>query len=150
MIVSRWSWRVSEVFVSTDARHACHHSVIGSTMGRIPEVQVRIPSKGMGTFFPHTVSSTFRLSLTHTHTHTHTHTPKRTNARTHRAQLCFGSNIASTAAQNVLKRSSFDNLSKTEYMTTHGDEAKIVCYSEFLAYAIMRRTSVKLRKSSDL
>ena len=27
----------------------------------------------MGTFFPHTVSSIFRLSLTHTHTHTHTH-----------------------------------------------------------------------------
>ena len=35
----------------------------------------------MGTFFPHTVSSIFRLSLTHTHTHTHTHA--RTHARTH-------------------------------------------------------------------
>ena len=40
---------------------------------RIPEIQVRIPSRAMGTFFPHTVSSIFRLSLTHTHTHTHTH-----------------------------------------------------------------------------
>ena len=38
---------------------------------RIPEIQVRIPSRAMGTFFPHTVSSIFRLSLTHTHTHTH-------------------------------------------------------------------------------
>ena len=37
---------------------------------RIPEIQVRIPSRVMGTFFPHTVSSIFRLSLTHTHTHT--------------------------------------------------------------------------------
>ena len=35
---------------------------------RIPEIQVRIPSRAMGTFFPHTVSSIFRLSLTHTHT----------------------------------------------------------------------------------
>ena len=33
-----------------------------------------IPSREMGTFFPCTVSSIFRLSLTHTHTHTHTHT----------------------------------------------------------------------------
>ena len=31
---------------------------------RIPEIQVRIPSRAMGTFFPHTVSSIFRLSLT--------------------------------------------------------------------------------------
>ena len=34
---------------------------------RIPEIQVRIPSRAMGTFFPHTVSSIFRLSLTHVH-----------------------------------------------------------------------------------
>ena len=33
---------------------------------RILEIQVRIPSRAMGTFFPHTVSSIFRLSLTHT------------------------------------------------------------------------------------
>ena len=39
---------------------------------RIPETQVRIPSRAMGTFFPHTVSSIFRLSLTLTRTHTHT------------------------------------------------------------------------------
>ena len=32
---------------------------------RIPEIQVRIPSRAMGIFFPHTVSSIFRLSLTH-------------------------------------------------------------------------------------
>ena len=38
-------------------------------------------SRGMGTFFPHIVSSIFRLSLTHTHTHTHTHT------RTHTLSL---------------------------------------------------------------
>ena len=31
---------------------------------RIPEIQVRIPSRAMGTFSPHTVSSIFRLSLT--------------------------------------------------------------------------------------
>ena len=31
-------------------------------------------------FFPHTVSSIFRLSLTHTHTHTHTCTRTHTNA----------------------------------------------------------------------
>ena len=39
---------------------------------RIPEIQVRIPSRAMGTFFPHTVSSIFCLSLTHSCTHTHT------------------------------------------------------------------------------
>ena len=47
---------------------------------RIPEIQVRIPSRAMGTFFPHTVSSSFRLSLTHTHTHIQ----KRTHKSTHR------------------------------------------------------------------
>ena len=54
---------------------------------RIPEIQVRIPLRAMGTFFPHTVSSIFRLSLTLTHTHTHTHlhihTGTHTCARTH-------------------------------------------------------------------
>ena len=35
---------------------------------RIPEIQVRIPSRAMGSFSPHTVSSIFRLSLIHTHT----------------------------------------------------------------------------------
>ena len=33
------------------------------------------PVEGNGHFFPHTVSSIIRLSLTHTHTHTHTHNP---------------------------------------------------------------------------
>ena len=85
---------MSEVFVSTDARCACYRGVIASRMGTYPrrtgsnpvegmgpffphavssifrlslthpEVQVRIPSRAMGTFFPHTVSSIFRLSLT--------------------------------------------------------------------------------------
>ena len=41
---------VSEVFVSTDARHACPRSVIGSTMGAYPRGTGRIPSRGMGTF----------------------------------------------------------------------------------------------------
>ena len=41
----------------------------------------RIPSRAMGTFFPHTVSSIFRLSLTHT-THAHRHTHARTHTET--------------------------------------------------------------------
>ena len=48
---------VPAVVVQSEARWA-----------RIPEIQVRIPSRAMGTFFSHTVSSIFRLSLTHTHT----------------------------------------------------------------------------------
>ena len=48
---------VPAVVVQSEARWA-----------RIPEIQVRIPLRAMGTFFPHTVSSIFRLSLTHTHT----------------------------------------------------------------------------------
>ena len=63
------------MFVSPDGRRACRRGAIGSTMGAYPRdtvrnVQVRIPSTTMGTFLPHTVSSNFRLSLTHTHTHT--------------------------------------------------------------------------------
>ena len=46
---------------------------------RIPEIQVRIPSRAMGTFFPHSVSSIFRFSLTHTHAHKHTHEYKHTH-----------------------------------------------------------------------
>ena len=38
----------------------------------------------MGTFFPHTVSSIFRLSSTHTHTHTHTRARAHTHTHTHR------------------------------------------------------------------
>ena len=72
---------MSEVFVSTDARRACPRGVI--RWARIPEVQVRIPSRGMGTFSPHAISSIFRLSLTHTHTHTHARTHARTHAHTH-------------------------------------------------------------------
>ena len=55
---------------------------------RIPEIQVRIPSRAMGTFFPHTVSSVFRLSLTHTHTHTHAHVRTAPPPPTH-TYLCF-------------------------------------------------------------
>ena len=64
---------MSEVFVSTDVIEACLLSWCGRKHdGRIPEVQVRIPSRGRGTFFPHAVSSIFRHSLTHTHTHIQT------------------------------------------------------------------------------
>ena len=42
---------MSEVFVSTDPRRAWSHGVIRRTMGTyIPKVQVRIPSRAMGTF----------------------------------------------------------------------------------------------------
>ena len=69
---------VSEVFVSTDARHACSRGVIGSTMDAYPRGTDLNPVEGNGHFFSHAVSSIFRLSLTHTHTHTHarTHTHK--------------------------------------------------------------------------
>ena len=77
-----------------------HTHTSAARWARIPEVQVRIPSRAMGTFFPYTVSSIFRLSLTHTHTrrgewalfplmpsalsfvflwHTHTHTHTHTS-----------------------------------------------------------------------
>ena len=61
---------VSEVFVSTDGRRACRRGAIGSTMGAYPRDTGSNPVEGNGHFFPHTVSSIFRLSLTHTHTHT--------------------------------------------------------------------------------
>ena len=47
--------------------------VIGSTVGAYPRGTGSNPVEGNGHFFPHTVSSIFRLSLTHTHTHTHTY-----------------------------------------------------------------------------
>ena len=59
---------------------------------RIPEIQVPIPSRAMGTFSPHTVSSIFRLSL-HTHTHTHTHTHARARTHTH----CVGTRVSEHA-----------------------------------------------------
>ena len=59
--------RVSEVFVSNDARCACSRGVIASTMGAHPRGTVSNPVEGMGTFFPHAISSIFRLSLIHTH-----------------------------------------------------------------------------------
>ena len=76
----RW---VSEVFVSTDARRACSRAVIGSTVGAYPmRGRVRIPSRGMGTFFPHAVSSIFHLSLTRTHARARARTHARTHAHT--------------------------------------------------------------------
>ena len=64
---------VSEVFVSTDARRAYPRGVIGSTMGTYPRGTGSNPVEGNGHFFPHTVSSIFRLSMTHVHTHIHKH-----------------------------------------------------------------------------
>ena len=52
---------MSEVFVQTDARRACSRGVIGSTMGAYPRGTGSNPIEGMGHFFPHTVSSIFRL-----------------------------------------------------------------------------------------
>ena len=57
------------MFVSTDGRRACRRGAIGSTMGAYPRDTGSNPVEGNGHFFPHTVSSIFRLSLTHTHTH---------------------------------------------------------------------------------
>ena len=48
-------------------KHTHTHTHTHTLWARIPEIQVRILSRAMGTFFPHTVSSIFRLSLTHTH-----------------------------------------------------------------------------------
>ena len=62
------------MFVSTDAKRPYPRGVIGSTVGTYPRGTGSNLVEGMGTFFPHTVSSVFRLSLTHTHTHTHTRT----------------------------------------------------------------------------
>ena len=70
-----------EVFVSTGTRRACSRGVIGSTMGAYPRGTCSKYVQGNGHIFPHTVSSIFRLALTHTHTHTHTHTRARVCAR---------------------------------------------------------------------
>ena len=59
----------THMYMYTYTQHIHTHT---HTHTHTPEVQVRIPSRGMGTFFPHAVSSIFRLFLTHTHTHTHT------------------------------------------------------------------------------
>ena len=68
---------------------------------RIPEIQVRIPSRAMGTFFPHTVSSIFpSFSDTHTHTHTHTHT-QHTHTHTHTLSEVY----VSTDARRACPRS---------------------------------------------
>ena len=62
------------MFASTDVRRAYPRGVIGSTVVAYPRGTGWNPIGGIGTYFPHTVSSIFRLSLTHTHTHTNTHT----------------------------------------------------------------------------
>ena len=60
----RW---VTKVFVLTDTRRPYPRSVIGSTVGAYPRGPGSNPVEGNGHFFPHTVGSIFRLSLTHTH-----------------------------------------------------------------------------------
>ena len=75
------------MFVSTDGRRPCRRGVIGSTVGAYPRGTGSNPVEGNEHFFPHTVSSIFRLSLTHTHTHTdtqtHTHSHTHTHTHTH-------------------------------------------------------------------
>ena len=43
---------MSEKFVSNDARRACSHGVIGSTMGAYPRGTGSNPVEGNGHFFP--------------------------------------------------------------------------------------------------
>ena len=52
---------MSEVFVSTDARRACPHSVIGSTVDAYPRGTGSNPVKGMALFslIPSTLSFVF-------------------------------------------------------------------------------------------
>ena len=54
---------VSEVFISTAARHACPHGVIGSTMGAYITGTGSNPLEGIAHFSPHAVSSIFRVRL---------------------------------------------------------------------------------------
>ena len=79
---------VSEVYVSTDVRCACSRGVIASTMGAYPRGTGSNPVEGMGTFFPHAVSSIF-VFLWHTHTHTHTHTHQRYRFESRRGEWHF-------------------------------------------------------------
>ena len=62
---------MSEVFVQTDARRACSHGVIGSTMGAYPRGTGSNPIEGNGHFFP-SYRQLYLSSLTRTNTHTHT------------------------------------------------------------------------------
>ena len=52
------------MFVSTDARRPYPRGVMGSTVGAYPGGTGSNPVEVNGHFFPHTVSSIFRLSLT--------------------------------------------------------------------------------------
>ena len=80
-------YTVSDVFVSTDARRACYHIVIGSTMGAYPRGTGSNPVEGNGHFFPSCRQLYHRLSLIHTHTHAradaHAHTHARADADAH-------------------------------------------------------------------
>ena len=58
---------MSEVFVSTDARRACRHGVIGSTMGAYPRGTGSNPIKGNGHFFP-SFRQLYLSSFSDTHT----------------------------------------------------------------------------------
>ena len=55
---------MSAVFVSTDTRRAYPRGVIGILVGAYPRGAGSNPVEGNGHFFPHSVSSIFRLSLT--------------------------------------------------------------------------------------
>ena len=75
-----------EMFVSTDARRACSHGVIGSTMGAHPRGTGSNSVEGSGhKFFPSCCTCQLYLSSffdTHIHTHTaHTHAHRSTNTK---------------------------------------------------------------------
>ena len=61
---------MSEVFHSTDARHACRRGAIGSTMGAYPRDTGSNPVEGNGHFFP-SYRQLYLSSFFDTHTHTH-------------------------------------------------------------------------------
>ena len=75
---------MSEVFVSSEARYACSCGVImaEARWTRVPEVQVRIPSRGMGTFF-YSCRQLYLSSFSYTHIHAHTRTHMRACTHTH-------------------------------------------------------------------
>ena len=67
---------MSDMFISTSARHACSGGVMGSTMGAYPRGTGLNPVEGNGHFFcscrqlylsSFSLSLSLSLSLTHTH-----------------------------------------------------------------------------------
>ena len=71
---------MSEVFVSTDERHACPRGVIGSTVGAYPRGTGSNPVEGNGHFFP-SCRQLYLSSFADTHTHTHTHGTRHTKKK---------------------------------------------------------------------